>query len=128
VLLVDSRRSRLYVFANDGGRARYVADYYVTHGKNGIDKTREGDQKTPVGVYHVTANLPRSKLTDFYGAGAFRSTTRTSGTSAAAATAMASGCTACPPTSTAARRARATAASCSPTATCNRSRRCCRWD
>jgi len=71
VLLIDSRRSRLYVFANEDGRARYVADYYVTLGKNGIDKTREGDQKTPVGVYHVTANLPRSKLTDFYGAGAF---------------------------------------------------------
>jgi len=71
VLMVDSRRSRLYVFANDGGRPRYVADYYVTLGKNGIDKTREGDQKTPLGVYHVTANLPRSKLTDFYGAGAF---------------------------------------------------------
>jgi murein L,D-transpeptidase YafK len=48
-----------------------VADYYVTLGKNGIDKTREGDQKTPVGVYYVTANLPRSKLTDFYGSGAF---------------------------------------------------------
>src|SRR6185436_16293705 len=71
VLLVDSRRSRLYVFANEGGLPRYVADYYVTLGKNGIDKTREGDQKTPLGVYHVTANLPRSKLTDFYGAGAF---------------------------------------------------------
>ena len=71
VLIVDSRRSRLFVFANDGGHARYVADYYVTLGKNGVDKTREGDQKTPIGVYHVTANLPRSKLTDFYGAGAF---------------------------------------------------------
>jgi murein L,D-transpeptidase YafK len=71
VVLVDSRRSRLFVFANEGGRARYVADYYVTLGKNGIDKTREGDQKTPIGVYHVTANLPRSKLTDFYGSGAF---------------------------------------------------------
>ncbi len=69
--LVDSRRSRLYVFANDAGRPRLVADYYVTLGKNGIEKTREGDQKTPVGVYHVTANLPRSKLTDFYGSGAF---------------------------------------------------------
>src|SRR4029077_15203825 len=34
-------------------------------------KTREGDQKTPIGVYHVTANLPRQKLSDFYGAGAF---------------------------------------------------------
>jgi murein L,D-transpeptidase YafK len=70
-LVVDSRRSRLYVYANDGGRPRLVADYYVTLGKNGTEKTREGDQKTPIGVYHVTANLPRSKLTDFYGAGAF---------------------------------------------------------
>jgi murein L,D-transpeptidase YafK len=71
VLVVDSRRSRLYVFGNDKGTPRLVADYYVTLGKNGIEKTREGDQKTPVGVYHVTANLPRRKLTDFYGAGAF---------------------------------------------------------
>ena len=70
-LVVDARRSRLYVYANEGGTPRLIADYYVTLGKNGIEKTREGDQKTPVGVYHVTANLPRKKLTDFYGAGAF---------------------------------------------------------
>ena len=70
-LVVDARRSRLYVYANDGGTPKLIADYYVTLGKNGIEKTREGDQKTPVGVYHVTANLPRKKLTDFYGAGAF---------------------------------------------------------
>jgi len=70
-LVVDARRSRLYVYSNDGGTPKLIADYYVTLGKNGIEKTREGDQKTPVGVYHVTANLPRKKLTDFYGAGAF---------------------------------------------------------
>jgi len=69
--MVDSSRSRLYVFANANGRPKLVADYYVTLGKNGIDKARQGDQKTPLGVYHVTANLPRKKLTDFYGAGAF---------------------------------------------------------
>ena len=69
--VVDSRRSRLYVFANDEGRPHLVADFYVTLGKNGVDKTREGDQKTPIGVYHVTANLPKNKLKDFYGAGAF---------------------------------------------------------
>ncbi|HEX9181664.1 MAG TPA: L,D-transpeptidase family protein [Burkholderiales bacterium] len=71
VLLVDSRRSRLYVFENADGRPQYVADYYVSLGKRGVDKAREGDQKTPIGVYHVTANLPRQKLTDFYGAGAY---------------------------------------------------------
>ncbi|HZM34482.1 MAG TPA: L,D-transpeptidase family protein [Burkholderiales bacterium] len=71
VLLVDSGRSRLYVFANHDNRPQLIADYYVTLGKNGVEKTREGDQKTPLGVYHVTGNLPRSKLSDFYGAGAF---------------------------------------------------------
>jgi murein L,D-transpeptidase YafK len=70
-LVVDSRRSRLYVFANAGGKPKLVADYYVTLGKKGVDKAREGDQKTPLGVYTVIANLPRSKLTDFYGSGAF---------------------------------------------------------
>jgi murein L,D-transpeptidase YafK len=69
--VVDSRRSRLYVVENDGGKPRLIEDYYVTLGKNGVVKTREGDQKTPIGVYHVTANLPKNKLTDFYGAGAF---------------------------------------------------------
>jgi murein L,D-transpeptidase YafK len=71
VFVVDSHRSRLYVYANEAGMPRLVADYYVTLGKNGMEKTREGDQKTPIGVYHVTGILPRSKLTDFYGAGAF---------------------------------------------------------
>ena len=70
-VVVDSRRSRLFVFENVGGRPQFVADYYVTLGKNGVEKTREGDQKTPIGVYHITANLPRQKLTDFYGSGAF---------------------------------------------------------
>lgn len=70
-IVVDSKRSRLFLYQNAGGRPQLVSDYYVTLGKNGIEKTREGDQKTPLGVYHVTANLPRQKLTDFYGAGAF---------------------------------------------------------
>lgn len=69
--VIDSRRSRLYVFENEDDQVRLVTDYYVTLGKRGIEKTREGDQKTPLGVYHVTATLPRSKLTDFYGVGAF---------------------------------------------------------
>ena len=62
---------------NENGLPRLVADYYVTLGKNGVEKTREGDQKTPIGVYHIVANLPRSKLTDFYGAGANRTHERT---------------------------------------------------
>lgn len=70
-LVVDTQQSTLYVFANHNGVLRYVADYYIASGKNGTDKTRNGDRKTPLGVYHVTDNLPRKKLGALYGSGAF---------------------------------------------------------
>ncbi len=70
-IVVDNKRSRLYLYQNENGRPRFVADYYISTGKRGGEKTREGDEKTPQGVYHVTASLPRKKLTDFYGSGAF---------------------------------------------------------
>lgn len=70
-VVVDTQKARLYLYQNDNGTPRFVADYYITHGKLGADKLKEGDKKTPVGVYHVTASLPRQKLTDFYGSGAF---------------------------------------------------------
>ncbi len=70
-IVVDTRRSRLYVYRNDEGQPHFVADYYVSSGKNGALKVREGDEKTPIGVYHVTESLPRKKLSDFYGSGAF---------------------------------------------------------
>lgn len=66
-LVVDTSKYTLYVFANEGGVPRYVADYYITIGKNGIDKVRVGDKKTPVGVYHVTARLARERLAALYG-------------------------------------------------------------
>ena len=70
-VVVDTTKSRLYLFENDNGLARYVADYYISSGKAGAEKNREGDQKTPLGVYFVTANLPKSQISDFYGSGAY---------------------------------------------------------
>ncbi|MFN0039097.1 MAG: L,D-transpeptidase family protein [Burkholderiales bacterium] len=70
-LVLDSNRSTLFVFENDGESLRYVADYYVTIGKNGLEKIRTGDKRTPSGVYHIVSRLPREKLTDFYGSGAY---------------------------------------------------------
>jgi murein L,D-transpeptidase YafK len=66
-LVVDTARSTLYVFENRNGEARYVTDYYISIGKNGIDKYREGDNKTPLGIYHVTGRLSREKLNSTYG-------------------------------------------------------------
>jgi murein L,D-transpeptidase YafK len=70
-VVVDTQKSRLYLYQNDNGTPRFIADYYVSHGKLGTDKLREGDKKTPIGIYHVTGSLPRQKLGDFYGSGAF---------------------------------------------------------
>ena len=70
-VVVDTQKSRLYLYQNDNGTPRFIADYYISQGKLGAEKSREGDKKTPIGVYHVTSSLPRQKLTDFYGSGAF---------------------------------------------------------
>ncbi len=70
-LVVDTAQSTLYVFENRGGQPHYLADYYVSSGKNGADKTRSGDKKTPLGVYQVAASLPRAKIAAFYGVAAF---------------------------------------------------------
>jgi murein L,D-transpeptidase YafK len=70
-LVIDASRSRIYVYENDAGVPRLTGHYYSTLGKRGIDKRREGDQKTPIGVYHVTSRIAGSKLPDLYGWGAF---------------------------------------------------------
>ncbi|MBM4189999.1 MAG: L,D-transpeptidase family protein [Betaproteobacteria bacterium] len=71
VLLADAAQSRLYLFENISGEPRLLRDYYLSIGRLGIEKRREGDKKTPLGVYRITAHLPDQRLTDFYGAGAF---------------------------------------------------------
>jgi hypothetical protein len=70
VLLVDASRSRLYVYENRQGQLRFERDFYISQGKLGVDKAREGDQKTPLGVYYVTGRLAGRRLPDLYGVGA----------------------------------------------------------
>ena len=69
--MLDASKSTLFVFENTDDGLRYVADYYMSVGKNGADKSREGDKRTPLGVYHVTSKKTPKTLTDFYGSGAF---------------------------------------------------------
>jgi murein L,D-transpeptidase YafK len=71
-LVVDARQSRLYVYQNLQGQLKLVTDYYITQGKLGVNKLKEGDQKTPVGIYDITSRVARAQLPDFYGAGALR--------------------------------------------------------
>lgn len=70
VLLVDAKRSRLYVYEHQGGRLKFVTDYYISQGKFGVNKFKAGDQKTPIGIYYITGRLSAARLPDFYGSGA----------------------------------------------------------
>ena len=71
VIVVDTSKSRLYLYRNDNGKPQYVADYYVTVGRNGTEKWKEGDKRTPLGIYVAGTQLPQKKLPDFYGAAAY---------------------------------------------------------
>ena len=69
-IAVDASRARLYLFENTPNGLKLLADYYISVGKLGIEKTLEGDLRTPLGVYFVTSNLDPTSLKDFYGSGA----------------------------------------------------------
>ena len=69
-IAVDASRSRLYLFENTSAGLKLLADYYISVGKLGTEKSQEGDLRTPLGVYFVTSNLDPTSLKDFYGSGA----------------------------------------------------------
>ncbi len=70
VIVIDTDKSRLYLYKNNGNSLSYVKDYYVSIGKNGVDKKTEGDKRTPIGVYFAKAKL-NQPLADMYGDGAY---------------------------------------------------------
>ena len=69
-IAVDASKSRLYVFENRANGLQLVADHYASIGKLGAEKSVQGDQRTPIGVYFITSRLDAEQLTDFYGVGA----------------------------------------------------------
>ena len=69
-IAIDASRARLYLFENTANGLKLLADYYISVGKSGIEKSLEGDLRTPLGVYFVTSNLDPTSLRDFYGSGA----------------------------------------------------------
>lgn len=70
-LVTDLTRSRLYIFANQLGEPQLVEDHYIGMGKAGFLKQKEGDNRTPLGVYRINSYIPDERLPDLYGAGAY---------------------------------------------------------
>ena len=70
VLYADLPASRLHLFVQQNGTLVRVSDYYITMGRAGSGKEREGDLKTPVGIYRIDGYIPGGQLHARYGAGA----------------------------------------------------------
>jgi len=70
LIVVDTVKSRLYLYKKVVGGLQYVADYYVTIGKNGFGKQTQGDKRTPLGVYFAGQKLTQP-LADMYGDAAY---------------------------------------------------------
>ena len=70
-VVVDLPRSRLYLLENTQDGMRVLRNFFASIGKGGWGKRSTGDNRTPVGVYHVTGFLPDRALPELYGAGAF---------------------------------------------------------
>lgn len=70
LIVVDTSKSRLYLYKNEADQLKYVTDYYITVGKNGVVKQSEGDKRTPIGVYFARTKL-NQPLPDLYGEGAY---------------------------------------------------------
>ena len=70
LIVVDTAKSRLFLYKKMDGALQYVADYYVTVGKNGVGKQTQGDKRTPLGVYFAGQKLTQP-LADIYGDAAY---------------------------------------------------------
>ncbi|TSE35880.1 L,D-transpeptidase catalytic domain [Tepidimonas charontis] len=73
VIVVDVESHRLYWLQRDDSqndRLKLVRNFYISIGKAGYGKQREGDNKTPIGSYRIVALKDASELPSFYGAGA----------------------------------------------------------
>jgi murein L,D-transpeptidase YafK len=70
LVLVSLSDSRAYLFNLHQGQLRFVTSYYITQGKLGAGKEKEGDKRTPIGAYFLGSHIDRSRLSPFYGIGA----------------------------------------------------------
>lgn len=70
VITIDLSASRAYLFEVNANEWAFIASYYLTQGKKGAGKEKEGDKRTPIGAYRLQKPIPAHALSSFYGAGA----------------------------------------------------------
>jgi len=70
VIMVDLSHSELRHYRAGPDGVRLAGRHYVSSGSAGFGKWREGDRRTPLGVYRILALRPDRALPELYGAAA----------------------------------------------------------
>jgi len=71
VFVAETSTARFHRFDRSGDTIVRNGSYYMSIGQHGPGKQRNGDRRTPLGVYFVTEQLDTSRLHDKYGVTAF---------------------------------------------------------
>ena len=71
LFIAETSASAFHRFDRAGDGVVKVRQDYMSIGKGGTGKERDGDQRTPLGIYFVTEQLDTSRLHDKYGVTAF---------------------------------------------------------
>ncbi len=68
IFIVDKLHQKMFMVKSEAPQAlKVVHEYKITTGRKSGDKEREGDLKTPEGVYYIDGRVPDSKLTAKFG-------------------------------------------------------------
>jgi murein L,D-transpeptidase YafK len=70
-LLVDKSEQRLYLYKWEGGSPKLVKSFACSTGQNPGGKSKNGDKRTPDGVYFFTKVIESKKLSPKYGIRAY---------------------------------------------------------
>jgi murein L,D-transpeptidase YafK len=70
LITIDLTASRAYLFHVNQQQLNFSGSFYITQGSKGAGKEKEGDKRTPIGIYRMAQPIPSQKLSGFYGAGA----------------------------------------------------------
>ena len=71
VVVASLSEASLRVFENINGFLTERLQFPISMGKKGFGKQKEGDKKTPIGVYRITSHITDEQLDDFYGRAAY---------------------------------------------------------
>lgn len=71
VFVAEASAAKFHHYEHTDGDVNLAASYYMSVGKSGWGKQREGDMRSPVGTYLVTEQLDTERMHEKYGVTAY---------------------------------------------------------